>query len=224
MPLVFAAMTPHGWPTIPALSDAAAGALQTRQAMQEVGRRATAVGVEVLVLATPPGLRVEGAVCVADVVRGAGVLGWAGRQIEMCVPVDETLTGAIVSAARTRGLPVARVALAGNSRPQSVVPLDWGTMTPLRFLGHDRDMTGSGDFNRDPRPDDIGPPGAIGNPARDLPREPMVSFGPIAAEEVEVRRSAGGRADDGRSPLVRGADEPRHRDDRRHLRPDLTGP
>ena len=40
MPLVFAAIAPHGFPLIPDLSDDAGGALATRAAMEELGRRA----------------------------------------------------------------------------------------------------------------------------------------------------------------------------------------
>jgi aromatic ring-opening dioxygenase LigB subunit len=188
MPLVFAAMAPHGWPTIPALSDDAEGALQTRRALLELGRRAKAAGTEVVIVATPHGIRVEGAICVADVARGAGILRWAGRQIEMSVPMDEALPSAIVATARADGLSVARAAFAGNNRPQSVVPLDWGTMTPLWFLGHDRDQPGFGDANGDPPPSEEGPPVVIVNPARDLPRAVNIRFGRIVAQAAERDR------------------------------------
>jgi aromatic ring-opening dioxygenase LigB subunit len=185
MPLVFAAIAPHGWPTIPALSDDAEGALQTRRALLELGRRAKAAGTEVVVLATPHGVRVEGAICVADVARGAGILQWAGRQIEMNVPVDAGQTAAIVAGARASGLPVAKAAFAGNDRPQSVVPLDWGTMTPLWFLGHERDRPGYGNANGDPPPDDAGPSAVIVTPSRDLPRQTLVAFGRAVGEAAE---------------------------------------
>src|SRR5262245_46196074 len=144
MPLVFGAIVPHGFPIIPDLSDDAEGGMKTRQAMVEFGRRAKAAGVEAVVLAGPHGFRVDGAVCLAAVARGAGTLHWNDRQIEMNVPVDGPLTDAIAAAAQAKGIPVAMGGFAGNRRYQSVIPLDWGMITPLWFLGHDRNLVGKG--------------------------------------------------------------------------------
>src|SRR5688500_16414925 len=102
MPLVFAAIAPHAFPIIPELSEDAEGGLMTRASMLEFERRAKAAGVEAVVLAGPHGFRVEGAVCLADVARGAGRLAWQEREIEMNVPVDGPLTEAIAAAARRR--------------------------------------------------------------------------------------------------------------------------
>ena len=60
MPLVFAAIAPHGFPLIPDLSDDAGGALATRAAMEEMGRRAAATGVEVVPIAGPRRVRDQG--------------------------------------------------------------------------------------------------------------------------------------------------------------------
>lgn len=179
MTLAFAAISPHGWPTIPALSDDAEGALATRAALVELGRRARAAAIEAVVIVTPHGIRVEGAVCVADVARGAGLLRWAGRQVELNVPIDAALSGAAIAETRARGLPVARAGFAGTSFAQSCVPLDWGAMVPLWFLGHDRDQPGRGDVLADPPPleDDRGPAAVIITPSRDVPRATLVAFG-----------------------------------------------
>src|SRR5918993_4022387 len=109
MPVVFAAIAPHGFPLIPDLSDDADGALATRAAMDELDRRAAAAGVEALVIAGPHGVRVENAISLADTARAAGTLAWHGRQVELNVPVDGPLTDAIAAAARDRGIPVALV-------------------------------------------------------------------------------------------------------------------
>jgi hypothetical protein len=50
--LVFACVAPHGFPIIPSLSDDAEGALATRAAMEELGRRCSAARPEVIVIAT----------------------------------------------------------------------------------------------------------------------------------------------------------------------------
>src|SRR5438876_7983754 len=155
--LVFACVAPHGFSLIPAMSADAEGALATRAAMEELGRRCAAAQPEVIVIATPHGTRVDGAICLAAVARAAGTLRWGGRQVEMNVPVDAALTDAIANVARAHGVPVALASFAGNRREQSAIPLDWGVITPLWFLGHGRNMIGHGDILADPPVDD-GPP------------------------------------------------------------------
>jgi aromatic ring-opening dioxygenase LigB subunit len=77
MPLVFASIAPHGFQLIPDISDDAGGALATRATMKELAGRTAAAGIEALVIAGPHGVRVEGAISLADTARGR-VLGVAG--------------------------------------------------------------------------------------------------------------------------------------------------
>ena len=182
MPLVFAAIAPHGFPIIPDLSDDAEGGLATRAAMKELGRRAAAAGVEAVVIAGPHGVRVNGFVCLADTSRAAGRLTWEGRTVELNAPVDGPLTDAIAAAAEARGVPVAMAGYGGNRREQSVLPMDWGILTPLWFLGHGRNMPGLGDVLADSPEEDIGPPAVIVTPSRALPREALVEFGRAVAD------------------------------------------
>jgi aromatic ring-opening dioxygenase LigB subunit len=192
MPFIFAAIAPHGFSLIPDLSDDADGAVTTRVAMDELGRRAAAAGVEALVIAGPHGVRVEGAVSLADTARAAGTLAWQGRQVELNVPVDGPLTDAVVAVARDRGIPVALVGYGGHRRDKSVLPLDWGVLTPLWFLGHHRNMRGHGDVIADPPAEDIGPPAVIVTPSRSLPRETIVDFGrTVAAVAAAESRRVG---------------------------------
>lgn len=184
MPLVFAAIAPHGFPIIPELSDDAEGALATRAAMEELGRRAAAVGVEAVVIAGPHGVRVEGAICLYDTARAAGTLAWHGREVELNVPLDGPLTDAIAAEARAREIPVAMAGYAGNRREQSVMPLDWGVLTPLWFLGHGQHMPGHGDVLADPPAEDVGPPAVVITPSRSLPRATLVDFGRAVAAAV----------------------------------------
>lgn len=179
--LVFACVAPHGFPIIPDLSEDAEGALATRAAMEELGRRCAAARPDVLVIATPHGTRVDGTICLASVARGAGTLRWHGRQVEMNVPVDGPMTDAVAERARKHRVPVAMAGFAGNRRDQSAIPLDWGVITPLWFLGHGRNMVGHGDVLA-PAPEDSGPPVVIATPSRVLPREAMVEFGTAIAE------------------------------------------
>ena len=181
MVICFAGVAPHGWPLIPDLSEDALGALATRAALEELGRRCAAAAPEVVVVATPHNFRVEGAICLAAVARGAGTLRHAGRVVEMNVPIDGTLTDAIADEARRRGLPIALGGFAGNLRAESVVPLDWGAMVPLWFAGHGRNLVGHGDVLADDPPEDPGPPVVIATPSRSLPRAALVAFGEVVA-------------------------------------------
>lgn len=182
MSLVFAAIAPHGFPIIPDLSDDADGGLVTRAAMEEMSRRAAAAGVEALIVAGPHGVRVNGAIALADTSRAAGALRWQDRQVELNVPVDGPLTDAIAALATEQEIPVALVGYAGSRRDQSVLPLDWGLLTPLWFLGHNKNMVGHGDVLADPPAVDIGPPAVLISPARALPRADLVQFGEVVAE------------------------------------------
>ena len=87
-------------------------------------------------------------------------------------------------------MPIARAGYGGNRRDQSVLPLDWGILTPLWFLGHGRNMPGHGNVLADPPADDIGPPAVIVTPSRSLPRQALVDFGHPVAEvsAAEPRR------------------------------------
>lgn len=188
MPIVFAAVAPHGFPIIDDLSEDAEGALDTRAGMHELGRRCAAAAPDVLVLAGPHGVRVDGAICLADVARGAGTLRWQDKKIEMNIPVDPSMTDAITAAARKRDVPIALAGYAGNRREQSVIPLDWGMITPLWFLGHPRNLVGSGDALGDKPDEDVGPPAVIITPSRSLPRETMVEFGRAVADAASGER------------------------------------
>ncbi len=184
MPLAIAAIAPHGFPIIPVLSDDAEGAVATRAAMEELGRRFKAAGVEVIIIAGPHGVRVEGAVALGNVGRGAGTLHWEKRQVEMNIPVDQQLTDSIAAELRSHDIPVALVGFAGNRRDQSALPLDWGTITPLWFLGHDRNLVGLGDVLAPPPDEDIGPPAVLMTPSRALPRPALFEAGRASAAAI----------------------------------------
>lgn len=186
--IVFGGIVPHGFPLIPALSDSADGALQTREALFELGRRVAAAGAEVIVIAGPHGVRVDGFMALANTSRAAGTLSWAGRSVEMNIPIDLKLTDAIAVRASAAGVPVALTGFAGNLREQSVLPLDWGTLVPLWFLGHDANVPGSGNVLARTPAEDHGPPVVLVSPSRSLPREELVEFGRTVADAAAEDR------------------------------------
>lgn len=190
MAIVIGAVAPHGFPIIPDLSEDAEGGLKTREAMLEMGRRFAEADPEVIFITGPHGVRVNGFVSLADVGRAAGTLHWDGKKVEMNIPVDMELTAAIGERARARGVPVAEVGYGGSNPASSVLPMDWGVMTPLWFTGHNRNMVDRGhvlaDLYSGLLDADQGPPAVIANPSRLIPREMNVEFGRAVAEAAEA--------------------------------------
>jgi aromatic ring-opening dioxygenase LigB subunit len=186
MPIVFGAVAPHGFPIIPDISKDADGALRTRDAMLELGRRFDAANVDVIVIAGPHGIRVNEFIMLADCGRAAGTLRWDERAVEMNVPLDMPLTRGIAQSARERGVAVATAGYAASNPESSVYPLDWGIMTPLWFCGHAENQTGHGYVLADKPASDSGPTTVIVNPSRLLPREQMLGFGRAVAEAARV--------------------------------------
>lgn len=190
MPLVIGAVAPHGFPIIPEISDDAEGALKTREAMLEMGRRFKGAELDAIFIAGPHGIRVNGHISLAEVRRAAGTLRLGDKTIEMNMPVDGDLTDQIHDAAVAKGVPVAMVGYGGSTREGSVLPADWGVMTPLWFAGHDTNVVGAGHpladlFNQLPE-EETGPPVVIANMARSAPRQANIDFGKAVAEVAQA--------------------------------------
>ncbi len=195
MPLVIGAVAPHGFPIIPDISDDAEGAMKTRKAMLEMGKRFAEAKPDVVFITGPHGIRVNGFISLADCARGAGTLHFEGRIVEMNIPFDLDFADKVNKLASERGVPVAQVGYGGSNRTQSVLPMDWGVMTPLWFAGHDSNMTGKGHVLAslfEGVPETSGPAAVVANPSRMLPRSVNVEFGKIVAEiaEADSRRVA----------------------------------
>lgn len=109
MSLAFACIAPHGdLDEIP----------QLRAAMEELGRRFDAAGVETAIVVTPHNVHVERHFAV---VTAAHVGQWE---------VDRETAAALLRAE----LPILGVSYFGNLVEQAEMPLDWGTEVPLDFL------------------------------------------------------------------------------------------
>lgn len=176
MPLVLATMAPHGFFLIPDMHPDAEGGMQTRAALEEMSRRIAAVQPDIVVVATPHGFRVDGHVMVSNAARGAGAIRWAGKTVEQNVPFDQTFARALGETARAAGVPVAMGSYAGGG-DSGVLPLDWGTITPLWFAGYPQNMTGAGDVLAEPPTHQTGPTIVAVCPARDLAAADLIAFG-----------------------------------------------
>lgn len=189
MPLVIAAVAPHGSAIIPEASEDAGGATRTREAMLELQRRFAEARPDVIFISGPHGVQVRGQVSLSRTGRGAGTLHVDTGTLEMNVPMDIPFADAIEERAVARGVPVARVGYGTVNPEASVLPLDWGIMTPAWFAGHARNMPGSGHPLADIYSGietSPGPPLVVANPSRDIPRELMVEFGKAVADAAEA--------------------------------------
>lgn len=160
--------------------------MATREAMFTFSERIKASKPDVIVIATPHGMRAEGLISLAAVSRAAGSLIWEGAKFEMNVPVDLDFTDEIAAVARKRDVPTALLGFAGNRRTQAVMPLDWGVIVPAYFSGHTQNVAETGFIPGDKPEQDIAPPIVIINPSRQLPYEAQIEFGRAVAEAAEA--------------------------------------
>jgi aromatic ring-opening dioxygenase LigB subunit len=131
--IVFAAIAPHGSLAVPELSPASAA--ETQAAMTELGERFRAARPDATVVLTPHGVHVEGSLSVVVAGSLAGSLDEEGRRVELAAPVDRGLAGAILDELRIAGIPTAAVTFGTSDPAEAEMPMDWGTLIPLWFMG-----------------------------------------------------------------------------------------
>ncbi len=185
MGIVFGAVAPHGFSIIPRIAEDAEGALATRAAMEELGRRFDAANIDTIVLAGPHGIRVAGHIAISTARRAAGKLSRNENTVELNVPIDLELAREIASSAAADGVPTSEISWGGSRISQAGYPITWDAITPLWFMGHGNHVPGHGDVLA-PDPDGPdGPPVVIVAPSRDLSRQAMIDFGRSVADTAE---------------------------------------
>jgi aromatic ring-opening dioxygenase LigB subunit len=137
--LVFACIAPHGGEVIAELAgDMMPRMAATRAAMEELGHRLEAAQPDTVVVITPHGVRVAGAVCVMTTERAIGTLeGEQGQgRVEVDMAVDTELGRQIAEhAARIYNVPTVTAIYGASGGDGCYTPLDWGAVVPLWFLG-----------------------------------------------------------------------------------------
>jgi len=181
--VVFGAIAPHGDPAFVEGSP-------TRVAFEELGRRVARAKPEVTIVFTPHNVHVEGAFAVLTAAALSGSLD--ALPVELECRVDRGLAVQLVGALRSEGIPAVSVSYGSNDETLAVMPLDWGALIPLWFLGG---RAG------DPRP------AVVVSPARDLPLADHIRAGTAiarmcAGRDVAVVASADhGHAHDPEGPF-----------------------
>ena len=166
MTVVFGAIAPHG---DPAFAETSA----TRAAFEELGRRLERAGPDVTVVFTPHNVHVEGAFAVVTAAKLAGSLD--ELPVELEASVDRQLAAGVLVSLRESGLPAVGVSYGSNDELLAVMPLDWGALIPLWFLGGRND---------EPRPT------VVVSPARDLELADHVRAGAAVTAACTGRRAA----------------------------------
>jgi len=164
--IVFGAIAPHG---DPAFEDGS----PTRAAFEELGRRLEQARPDVIVVFTPHNVHVEGSFAIVVAATLAGVL--VEREIELTCVVDRKLATDVLDTLRDHGLPAVGISFGSNDPALAEMPMDWGTLIPLWFLG------GGAEPSR---------PVVVLSPARELSLDDHVRAGAAVAAACEGRRVA----------------------------------
>ena len=194
--LVFAAIAPHGNLAIP---EACAPhehnlAVKTREGMRELERRFQAARPESVVVLTPHNVHVEGAMSVVVSSAMEGELEEAAQPIRLESRVDRRLALSILDSIKWAGIPAVSVSYGGNDPEDAAMPMDWGVLVPLWYMGGRLDPP---------------VPVVVVSPARDLSPDHHVQAGRGIAEAIG--------ASDKRVALVASADHAHtHRADGRY--------
>jgi aromatic ring-opening dioxygenase LigB subunit len=168
--IVFAAIAPHGGIVVPELCspEELGVAAATRAGMQELGRRFAAARPEAVVVLTPHNVHVDGSIAVVVAGRLEGSMSEAeGRAVALDCPVDLPLSLAYLNALVDAGFDTVGVSFGPSDPEQATMPLDWGALIPLWFMGGRNDPP---------------LPVVLVVPARDLLPRRLVDAGAILAD------------------------------------------
>jgi aromatic ring-opening dioxygenase LigB subunit len=126
--IVFGAIAPHGDPAF-------AEGSPTRLAFEELGRRLERAEPEVTLVVTPHNVHVEGTFAV---VTSAAITGRLDEQeISLTCRIEQSLAERVLECLGARDLPAVGISYGSNDLALAEMPMDWGTLIPLWFLGRD---------------------------------------------------------------------------------------
>lgn len=170
--IVWACIAPHGGELIPQLANGNLERMaRTRCALERLGRHCQVEQPETIVVYTPHGICVDGCVSVSVACYVAGELaGEGGGSVYCRLAVDTELAHDLSEHAVRMGIPVIEAAYRPSGEPAEELPLDWGSLVPLWFMGAQW----------------VKPPTVvIACPSRSLARRQLVAFGRATAEVAQ---------------------------------------
>lgn len=129
MSLIYACIAPHADDLINDMNKVAL----TRKSMNAMGAKLEILNPEIVIIANPHGFRVSNALSIA--LTEKAVAEWA-PDIKLDFDVDISLANAIADKAEEMSVPIVRYIYGASGGDSCSVPLDWGAVVPLYFMGH----------------------------------------------------------------------------------------
>ena len=171
--IVVAGIAPHGGVAVAELCTEAEldVAARTRGGLEDLGRRFQAAEPQTIVVLTPHNVHIAGSMAVIVAGRLEGDLDENGRRIALSSPVDVEFSLALLENLTRAGIAATGVSYGGNRPTEASMPMDWGALIPLWYLGG----------RREPPPQVV-----LVSPARDLSAEMHVSSGRVIAETARA--------------------------------------
>ncbi|HKY53850.1 MAG TPA: hypothetical protein VJM08_06050, partial [Anaerolineales bacterium] len=133
MPLIYACIAPHAGDLIPETVADKNIVATTRQIMYQMGEKLQALAPEVIVIINPHGFRVQSGISISVAERA--VAEWS-PDVKLNFEMDSQLANTIADKATEMDVPVVRYIYGASGGPECFIPLDWGAVVPLYFLGH----------------------------------------------------------------------------------------
>jgi len=174
MGIVYACIAPHGAETIPELAGKQLEAFgKTRRGMERLAQRLEMHKPSTIILATPHGLRLDQTIGVVTSEYSEGSLRAHGRSVKTRFRCDRQLAQEILQTSKKAGLPVIGVNYGTSEGPSSCMPMDWGTLIPLWFLGASKEGKGKREI-------------VVVTPSREISLTQLVDFGKVIAEAAKA--------------------------------------
>ncbi len=133
MTLIYACIAPHAGDLIPETVEDKNKIALTRQTIQEMGWHLQALAPEIVIVINPHGFRVESALSICIAERAIG--DWS-PDVKLEFDLEPGLANAIADKATQMNVPVVKYIYGSSSGESCYIPLDWGAVVPLYFLGH----------------------------------------------------------------------------------------
>jgi aromatic ring-opening dioxygenase LigB subunit len=143
--------------------------------MERLARRLKESNPSTIVLATPHGLRLDQTIGIVTSEYSEGSLRANRKSVKTRFRCDRKIAQEILQRSKKAKLPVIGVNYGTNKGPSSCMPMDWGTLIPLWFLGAPEKGKGKKKI-------------VIVTPSREIPLTQLVDFGKIIAEVAETSR------------------------------------
>jgi aromatic ring-opening dioxygenase LigB subunit len=129
MPLIYACIAPHAGDLVDDLTKVDL----TRQSMLAMGEKLQNLAPEIIVIINPHGFRVQEALSISVAERA--VADWS-PDVKIDFEMAPDFAHEIADEATTSNVPVVRYIYGASGGDACYIPLDWGAVVPLYFLGH----------------------------------------------------------------------------------------